>query len=119
MRSVPITCFATICSLFAVSLLTVVSAQTVRVSLRDGSITPPRIDATQGTSIHITVQNEGKRVHNFVVPDFYVFTQNLEPGETVNVSFTPSKLGTFRFYSDKNGKPEPGMEGVITVRGTA
>lgn len=117
MRRVPFICATAIAflSLTASAFVTTASAQTVQVSLHDGSISPTHIEAQKGAKLQITVHNVGKQVHNFVIPSFYVFTQNLSPGSQVNVSFAPAKTGAFRYYSDKAGKPEPGMEGVLTV----
>ncbi|WP_206885494.1 cupredoxin domain-containing protein [Alicyclobacillus mali (ex Roth et al. 2021)] len=106
-------------SLAAVTLVqascAVVSARPIQVTLRDGGIEPREIDVTQGATVDIVVRNEGSQIHNFVVPDFYVFTQNLQPGETVTVSFVPDKTGNFRYYSDRDGIPEVGMQGTMKV----
>ncbi|GLG00063.1 hypothetical protein Alches_01020 [Alicyclobacillus hesperidum subsp. aegles] len=97
--------------------LNVMSASPIHVTLRDGQIVPNEIDVDKGTTVQITVRNEGTQVHNFVIPDFYIFTQNLNPGESVDVSFVPDKTGHFRYYSDRQGIPEPGMQGTMTVDG--
>lgn len=95
-----------------------VSAQaqtTVNVTLRDGAIQPPQITAQEHKDLRIEVENQGTKVHNFVIPDFYIFTSNLAPGEETSVEFKPAKAGTFQYYSDKNGIPEPGMKGTLVV----
>lgn len=86
------------------------------VEIRDRSVTPMHLFAVKGEPVHLTIVNEGKQVHNFVIPDFYIFTQNMQPGETVQVGFTPDKTGTYPFYSDTGGKPEPGISGTLRVR---
>jgi len=96
-------------------MCSVASARPIQVTLRDGGIEPREIDVTQGTTVDIVVRNDGTQIHNFVVPDFYVFTQNLHPGETVRVSFVPDKTGKFRYYSDRDGIPEAGMQGTMKV----
>ncbi|WP_304458444.1 cupredoxin domain-containing protein [Alicyclobacillus sendaiensis] len=110
---------AALASLAATVLLqamcSVASARPIQVTLRDGGIEPREIDVTQGTTVDIVVRNDGTQIHNFVVPDFYVFTQNLHPGETVRVSFVPDKTGKFRYYSDRDGIPEAGMQGTMKV----
>ncbi|SIS78696.1 cupredoxin domain-containing protein [Alicyclobacillus vulcanalis] len=90
-------------------------AAPIQVTLRDGGIDPREIDVRRGATVNIVVRNAGKQIHNFVVPDFYVFTQNLQPGETVTVSFVPDKTGNFRYYSDRDGIPELGMQGTMKV----
>ncbi len=87
----------------------------VQVLLNDSGITPRSIQAVKGETLHIEVVNQGQRAHNFVIPEMYIFTQNLAPGELTNVSFVPDKLGRFNYYSDTGGKPEPGLSGFLTV----
>jgi len=92
-------------------------AQTrVQVVLLDGRIQPASMTATERQPLHIDVVNRGLKVHNFVIPDFYVFTSNLNPGERTSIEFRPTKAGSFRYYSDKNGVPEKGMEGTLKVQ---
>lgn len=102
-------------TLFACSSLTVVSARTIQVTLNDGRISPARISAVKGVEVDISVRNEGGQVHNFVIPDFYIYTPNLNPGERTSASFVPDKTGEFPYYSDKHGTPERGMQGTISV----
>ncbi|MCL6626724.1 cupredoxin domain-containing protein [Alicyclobacillus shizuokensis] len=98
-----------------------VFAQTaVRVVLRDGAISPGQIEARVGQAVNLTVVNQGRQVHNLVIPDFYVFLPNLPAGGQTTASFTPDRSGRFPFYSDRlmQGKrvPEPGMRGTLVVR---
>ncbi|GMA58606.1 plastocyanin [Alicyclobacillus sacchari] len=117
MRALYQTVLVTAVSLGAAGWLNVVAAAPIQVTLRDGQILPSAIDVDKGTTVQISVRNEGTQVHNFVIPDFYIFTQNLNPGESVDVSFVPDKTGHFRYYSDRQGVPEPGMQGTMTVDG--
>lgn len=103
----------------AVSVIFSISAQaqtTLQVHLHDTDIRPQSFSASVGEKVNITVVNQGKDVHNLVIPDFYIFTQNLKPGEQVKVSFTPDKTGSFPYYSDTGGKPEPGLQGTMHVQ---
>lgn len=86
------------------------------VSLQAGQITPSSMSAKLNETVNIHVTNRGSKPHNLVIKDFYIFTQDLKPGEDVNLSFTPNKRGTFAYYSDTGGKPEPGMRGQIQVQ---
>lgn len=96
-----------------------IDAQTDTVHIRDKSLAPVQLIAVKGESVHLTIVNEGKQVHNFVIPDFYIFTQNMQPGERVQVGFTPDKTGAFPFYSDTGGEPEPGISGTLRVRASS
>lgn len=92
------------------------NAMTTTVIIRDAGMTPSVLTAQKGEKVDLAIRNQGTKTHNFVLPDFYIFTQNLSAGETVTVQFTPDKTGTFAYYSDAIGKPEPGIRGSLTVR---
>jgi hypothetical protein len=86
------------------------------ITLTDGHITPNQLSASTTAPLRLRVVNHGTKPHNLVMPDFYIFTQNLKPGEDVTISFTPDKKGKYPYYSDTGGKPEAGMEGTLIVR---
>lgn len=116
-RLAAFTSLALIC--YSVALpIPVAFAQNVQVTLTDSSIQPKTIQANQSVPVRITIVNKGSKVHNFVVPKFYVFSPNIQPNGTVNVRFTPDKTGTFQYYSDKNGVPEKGLNGILYVHPT-
>ncbi|MCL6594184.1 MAG: cupredoxin domain-containing protein [Alicyclobacillus sp.] len=91
-------------------------AQQVEVSLYDTHLEPAQLQARTGEAVALRVVNRGTRVHNLVIPAFYVFLPNLQPGESVTAQFTPDRTGTFPYYSDTGGRPEPGIRGVLLVR---
>jgi plastocyanin len=79
------------------------------------------MDAQVGKAINLIVVNRGTKVHNLVIPAFYVFLPNLKAGESITASFTPDKAGRFAYYSDKlvdddERVPESGMRGTLVVR---
>jgi uncharacterized cupredoxin-like copper-binding protein len=90
-------------------------AANVQVVLQDSGISPTEFRAAKGELVSFTIVNRGSSVHNFVIPDHYIFTSNLQPGESTTASFRPNKAGRFVYYSDKNGVPEPGIKGHMTV----
>ncbi len=93
-----------------------VSAQmSIQVTLTDSGISPSEIEAVKGSALHIEVKNAGQKTHNFVIPDMYVFSQNLAPGSSTSISFSPDKVGNFSYYSDTGGRPEPGLAGTLVV----
>jgi heme/copper-type cytochrome/quinol oxidase subunit 2 len=94
-----------------------VNAQTsVEMTLTDAGISPSSMSASKDQPVSIHVVNRGTKTHNLVIPAFYIFTSNLNPGSDTFVRFSPDKTGTFPYYSDTGGKPEPGIHGSITVR---
>jgi len=94
---------------------TVYAQTTVNVELRDTGVIPAAISAVKDKPVNIHVVNKGSKPHNLVIPDFYIFTQTLNPGDDVDVSFTPDKTGGFDYYSDTGGKPEPGIRGKLVI----
>lgn len=88
----------------------------VQVTLRDTGINPPQFTARLNQPVNLTIVNRGTKTHNLVIPDFYIFTPNLAPGERATASFTPDRRGRFPYYSDTGGRPEPGLRGTLTVR---
>ena len=87
----------------------------ITVTLRDDGILPASLHASTKAPLHLRVVNQGGQPHNLVIPDFYIFTNNLNPKESIDVSFTPDKAGVFPFYSDTGGNPEPGLQGSLHV----
>lgn len=93
-----------------------VQAANTTVDITDSQMRPAALSATKDEPLALEIVNRGQKMHNFVIPDFYIFTQNLKPGETVHVQFTPDKTGKFPYYSDTGGNPEPGIRGSLAVR---
>lgn len=98
-----------------VPIYVLVAVLLVNIKVNDSALSPSVIRATKGQQISLHIINEGTKIHNLVIPDFYVFTQNLLPGKSVDVKFVPDKAGTFRYYSDTGGKPEKGIEGSLII----
>ena len=65
--------------------------------------------------VKIVIVNKGAHVHNFVLPAFYIYTQNLQPNASTSVGFRPDKTGLYPFFSDTGGSPEAGLSGQIHV----
>ena len=54
--------------------------------------------------------------HGFAINEFGVNVQNLEPGEAVDVEFTPDRTGTFTFYCAVFcGSGHANMKGTLVV----
>ena len=91
-------------------------AESYTVSITDERITPNVIAVTAHQKTHLTIHNYGKKTHNFVLPAFFIFTPNLPPQQGTTVEFVPEKKGTFSYYSDTGGAPEPGLSGMFQVK---
>ena len=90
-------------------------AQTYTVTISDRSFTPNMLTARSDHSVRITIINNGTKVHNFILPAFYIYTPNIAAKHSTWVEFTPDKKGKFPFYSDADGDKKAGLEGSIEV----
>ncbi|MGZ4113028.1 MAG: cupredoxin domain-containing protein [Tumebacillaceae bacterium] len=86
------------------------------VQLTDQSITPAQIIVQENDVVKILVVNKGTKKHNLVIPDYSIFTQNLNVGEKTDAEFTANKKGQFPYYSDAPGSPDPGLQGMLIVK---
>lgn len=92
----------------------------VHVSLLDYSITPAKLSIPAGTST-ISVTNDGKTPHNFVIraagPNSKILahSKDLNPGQTDLVTATLS-AGDYVFYCAFAGHEQLGMVGNVTVK---
>jgi uncharacterized cupredoxin-like copper-binding protein len=89
---------------------------TYTITITDTGFHPTTIHGTTGSSVKIHVKNQGRNVHNFIIPAYYIFSPNLRAGESTDIEFTPDKKGTFPYYSDAPGTKEPGFIGNLIVR---
>lgn len=98
-----------------------VIASALHVNYTAEGISPKTLTTSVGNKVKIDVTNRDKSVHNFVIPDYFIFTSNLKPGEHATVEFDASKKGRFAYYSDYSaqgeyGHPEPGFAGTLVVQ---
>ena len=77
---------------------------------------PDKLSARLGDEVSLLLRNEGDQVHNFTL-SFLGIDEDIQPGQTVEVSFTvtepPKGLDFYTFY-DKNYQGE-GMQGRLNV----
>ena len=87
----------------------------VEVSLTEGDLTPGRVEVRPG-EIEFVVQNDGQRVHAFVLetPDGLERTQNLEPGETESITVDLPE-GRYRMYDPRGDYRARGVRGTVVV----
>lgn len=92
-----------------------------RVTYTNSGISPSVITVTSGEHVKIQITNKASSIHNFVIPDFYIFSSNLSPGQSTTVEFDAVKSGSFPYYSDysdsgKYGTPEAKYRGTLDIR---
>lgn len=73
------------------------------------------ITAKLGQPITLTLENTGALAHSFVIDALSIKIENVQPGQTSSVTFTPAAAGTYDFYCDIAGHKEAGMKGKLTV----
>lgn len=95
---------------------TTIQASSYTISITDDRIIPNAITVAANQKTHLTIHNVGRKTHNFVIPDFYIFTPNLRSQQGTTVEFVPEKKGAFTYYSDAGGVPEPGLSGTFRVK---
>lgn len=75
---------------------------------------PNEIRVTQGEPVKIVLKSvEG--MHNFVVDELNVSTEQIQANNTTEVTFTPEKSGTFEFYCGVGNHRAMGMTGKLIV----
>jgi len=85
------------------------------ITITDAGFQPTKITVKQNTVLKITVVNKGTKKHNLTIPAYFIFTHNLNVGESTDVEFTVNKTGNFPYLSDTPGQPEAGLQGTLTV----
>jgi plastocyanin len=73
------------------------------------------LTAQVGQSVTVNFENVGALDHSFLIDELGVSVQNVKPGETRTVTFTPQAAGTYTYYCDVAGHREAGMVGTLTV----
>ncbi|MCL6549089.1 MAG: cupredoxin domain-containing protein [Alicyclobacillus sp.] len=88
---------------------------TAHIAITDQGFRPNRILAVINQPVHIVVVNKGRKVHQFSIPYFRIFTENLKPGQSSDVRFSPWEPGRFDMISDPSGQNRPEFRGDFIV----
>ncbi len=90
----------------------------ITVVAKDYSFTPSTINIEEGEAVTITLKNEGKMPHDFVVKGDGVVmakTPLVQPGKEATVTFEATEEGEYKFICTVSGHEAQGMKGVLTV----
>lgn len=99
--------------------------QRANITVDSYSFTPAHVIVQAGKPVKLTLVSVTTLVpHDFVLKDPAAglsIAQQVGPGDTVEVAFTPTKPGVYAFYCDKKlpffpSHREQGMEGRLEVR---
>ncbi|OGG09570.1 hypothetical protein A2154_01425 [Candidatus Gottesmanbacteria bacterium RBG_16_43_7] len=76
---------------------------------------PNSITAKAGQKVKIVFTSVDGQ-HDFVIDEFNAKTQQIQTGETTEVTFTPSQKGSFEFYCSVGKHRQNGMVGTLIVQ---
>lgn len=79
---------------------------------------PNTLTVQSGSPVHLTLQNDGALVHDWVVDslDGKKVAVEAAPKASASVDFTPTAAGSHEFYCSQPGHKDAGMKGTLTVR---
>jgi|SRR5919198_3073774 uncharacterized cupredoxin-like copper-binding protein len=78
---------------------------------------PATVSVRSGAPVHLTLDNTGALVHDWVVDDLdgKKVAVEAQPGRSVSADFTPTKPASYEFYCSQPGHREAGMKGTLTI----
>lgn len=89
-------------------------ARTVEIRAQSFSFSPSEIRVKKGEKITIVLKNtEG--IHDFVLDELNVLTDQIQPEGETSVEFTANDVGTFQYYCSVGNHREMGMVGNLIV----
>jgi plastocyanin domain-containing protein len=94
--------------------------QEINIAVENFYFIPSRITVVVNVPVRLIMQNHSHIVpHNISLhaPDAGLdIDQNIGLGKKVIVEFTPTKIGEYPFFCDKDGHAKKGMQGTLIVR---
>ena len=92
------------------------AAQEVTVSVKEFTYTPSTISLKKGESAKIALVNNGTTAHNLTIEGLNLATKTINPGESDDISFTPSAAGTYTFFCSVDSHRDLGLTGTLTIQ---
>ena len=95
--------------------------QTINVDLTEFALDPPQISLEKPGTYTFHAVNDGKFPHALEIEGHGVEeeTQDLQPGESADLEVELDEAGDYEIYCPVDGHRHKGMEGSLTVAGTA
>lgn len=90
----------------------------ITVVANEYSFTPSTINVDEGETVKVTLKNEGKMPHDFVVKGEGVImakTTLVQPGKEATVTFEATEEGEYKFICTVSGHEAQGMKGTFIV----
>lgn len=102
----------------------------ISITLSNYAFSPDALTLKSGTTYHLHFINSGSKDHNFSAPQFFAASQvapedqakmenglvALESGQSVDITVTPDRPGTFAVECTHFMHKMMGMHGTITVQ---
>jgi plastocyanin len=102
----------------------------ITITLSNYTFTPGTIALKSGTAYHLHFTNSGSKDHDFSAPEFFAASEiapedqaklqkglvALESGQSIDITVTPGRPGTFTFECTHFMHKMMGMHGTITVQ---
>jgi len=80
-------------------------------------VTNPVLSAVVGEKMEITLTSGDGSEHNIAFPDFNALSEHVKDKNSVTLTFTVDKGGSFVYYCEIPGHRQAGMEGKFEVTG--
>lgn len=91
------------------------STRTVQINITDRGFVPSQVVAVINQPITLRITNQGRKVHEFGLPYYRIFTPDIMPGQTSTVSFSPWTAGRFDMVSEPAEVNAPQFSGKFIV----
>ena len=103
-------------SLILILLVACAGPQTNRVTLtlQEMGFSQNEIEVSANQPVTLRLNNKDGYAHAFDLDEFDIHLQ-LAAAETAEITFTPTRSGTFTFYCSSPGHQAAGMEGSLVV----
>ncbi len=90
----------------------------IQMTASDFKFQPNNITTRTGDAITLKIQNTSGSTHNFTLTDpddNPLRNVDISPGQSVEVTITFSKPGTYKFHCNKTGHSGLGMKGQVVA----
>jgi uncharacterized cupredoxin-like copper-binding protein len=95
--------------------------QTIKISEKEFSLDPNKVSVAKPETVSFKVTNDGQIAHALEIEGNGVEeeTETIQPGQTATLTVDLSKAGSYELYCPIDGHKGKGMEGDLTVGGSA
>ena len=91
------------------------NAPVITITANDTAFDLGTIKVKVGQPVTIRLVNNDEMDHQFAVPDLDVYSDQIGPRSTTDVTFTPQQIGDYQFICSYAHHAKLGMIGTLTV----